>query len=487
MNQLYNYKDKTKTVVQVDGSGKILKDDKGNEVTKTEAIQLPSEIPQMIDEAIQGKSGVMSFKDENNQRVIGSYSAIELPGHSVPWSIVTIQMQKAAYADVIQLFVGAGVLILIFGSIIIVVSTLFTNRLTRPLLVVMNYLEGIREGKFEQTMPETIHKDTSEIGELARVAVAMRDSLVYLITNLRKQSQLVNGEAETINKLAKGVAGTSKNVAVAIDEVSQGVISQSTELQNMHQILIHFGKKLDQMNQVFAEVKGENGHIYGQANQTNQAVEIVHKSIDEVNHAVTQLMEEIQMSKEKIKKITEITIFINAISDQTNLLALNAAIEAARAGEAGRGFSVVADEIRALSQKTRESSDEITRLIQDVVGSIEVIGDTTKGTETKLEMQRDHMLGSIDSFREIIHSIEGVNPLIDEVADKTTELQQSKDEIIIRLQALADISLELSAASEEILSSTEHVAESTNKLFDSSAQLNKNAGNLEELMKKLAQ
>lgn len=247
-------------------------------------------------------------------------------------------MQKAAYADVIQLFVGAGVLILIFGSIIIVVSTLFTNRLTRPLLVVMNYLEGIREGKFEQTMPETIHKDTSEIGELARVAVAMRDSLVYLITNLRKQSQLVNGEAETINKLAKGVAGTSKNVAVAIDEVSQGVISQSTELQNMHQILIHFGKKLDQMNQVFAEVKGENGHIYGQANQTNQAVEIVHKSIDEVNHAVTQLMEEIQMSKEKIKKITEITIFINAISDQTNLLALNAAIEAARAGEAGRGF-----------------------------------------------------------------------------------------------------------------------------------------------------
>lgn len=81
VNQLYNYKDKTKTVVQVDGSGKILKDDKGNEVTKTEAIQLPSEIPQMIDEAIQGKSGVMSFKDENNQRVIGSYSAIELPGY----------------------------------------------------------------------------------------------------------------------------------------------------------------------------------------------------------------------------------------------------------------------------------------------------------------------------------------------------------------------------------------------------------------------
>ncbi|OAV41022.1 methyl-accepting chemotaxis protein [Clostridium saccharobutylicum] len=198
-------------------------------------------------------------------------------------------------------------------------------------------------------------------------------------------------------------------------------------------------------------------------NELNISVTNIGKSFKEFYNKIITLGKD-------INEINEITNLINSISEQTNLLALNAAIEAARAGESGKGFSVVAEEIRNLAEQSKDSSESISKLISEISGNADEIVQESVMMDDEMRNQAKIIENSILSFKKIIGAVDEVIPKIETVKTSAENIENHKNTILNRIDGLSSVSAEVSASSEEISASSEEVNASTEEVA-SSAQV----------------
>src|SRR5471030_3172187 len=188
--------------------------------------------------------------------------------------------------------------------------------------------------------------------------------------------------------------------------------------------------------------------------------------------------------KTETGKISVITDTINQISEQTNLLALNAAIEAARAGDAGKGFSVVAEEIRKLADQSASATKEIQELISRIKNKTESVVQSMEVSNVIVVEQSQAVNETREIFDKIHSSIDGLTQEIKLVQTASSETNKSKTEIVNRMQNISAVSEESSASAEEVSATTEEVTAAMNEFTNSAMQLKELSEELENQINK---
>ncbi|MNJ56966.1 Methyl-accepting chemotaxis protein McpA [compost metagenome] len=206
--------------------------------------------------------------------------------------------------------------------------------------------------------------------------------------------------------------------------------------------------------------------------------------MNSVQESITSLSELMAGLGERSAQIGTITEVINGIAGQTNLLALNAAIEAARAGEHGRGFAVVADEVRKLAEESSASAQQITGLVQliqqDTRHAVEAV--KANGVETQSGMEIVTNAGYV--FKEILNAVNKVAGEIQEVSAGAEQIAASSDEVVKFMEQISTISEAASGGTHNVSAATEEQLASMEEIASSAASLSKMAEQLQEQVNK---
>lgn len=470
IEELYNYKQLTKTVSKKDAKGQPLVDEDGGIITQEESITISEDYQQIISDVMAGNSGSHKIKNEGESYFV-SYDSIPLKGKSDSWSIITLHKESFAMAAVYRMLVIAAVVaILVIGFAVFVVA-LLARRLTKPIISITELVKNASDGDFTIQAAED---SKNEIGTLSKSFNKMTQKISSILTNITT----ITGEVVQSSGYLKQIEEDTGTISREVREISVGTDEQNVKV---NQVVMRAGN----LEENFGQLQEKSSLLLANAQDTILSGEEGMLSVEKLKIQNEDAAERMASSFEKIlsleeqsKKISGILNTINEISSQTELLALNASIEAARAGEHGKGFAIVAESIGNLAaDSTVATSDiekiiiELCRDISDTVENIEAVRtDVQSQTQTVEKVQETfsnfRMLAEKtkesvsnmeklveemhESNRLVVHAVERIRDISTNTAELTDKSADSLEEQLQVIQNVADRIDNLSLVSAEM-------------------------------------
>lgn len=357
------------------------------------------------------------------------------------------------------------ILILLFG---ILIAGTFSIRLSKTLKELKSKVEQMQQGDLTVKI-ESKRKD--ELGLLARSMNELGDNLNQTIKAITVTSEEVANLATNVSSISQQIAASSEETTSAIGEITQGTTTQAQEMSVILSELEHFDKMVQNIYISLEAVK-ENSELTESISSTgNDQMSTLIQSIQDSKETFDHVFHKINELNENIMQINDINNVIEAISEQTNLLSLNAAIEAAKTGESGRSFSVVADEIRKLADRSKQSTDSIKQMIDVILSGVKSVVTTSDELRNRLSTQIEITDTTNKSFHQILDSLKESTPKINQTYEATNTILQSKNDIIGRVQTISAVAVETSASAEEISASSEELNATTEETASISQDL----------------
>lgn len=405
-----------------------------------------------IKKAIEEKNGVTTYEYEGDTDYIG-YA----PVSGTDWTVVVDIGVNEILGELETLRLRTIVTSLLFILLGTAVAYYVAYRISKGIKESSKALDILAGGDLRLEVPEEYINNRDEVGDMTRAMQSMSQSLRSMIQGIKGNSLNIGAESENLSTAADEISSVSQNVAEAINDIARGTSSQSEDLMTISEILNEFGNKVIQIVNEIREVDKTSKDINEKANHSSDEMALLTESVANVGNVFNTFSEKIDLLGKNVTEINEITNVINGIAEQTNLLALNAAIEAARAGDAGKGFSVVAEEIRKLAEESQVSAEKISSLIMGISKETKTIVEESGAMDSELSKQEKVIKQSIESFNSIMQAIDDVLPKISTVEHSVENLNKEKDDILSRVESASSVSLEVSASAEEISASSEEM------------------------------
>ncbi|MEN2768978.1 methyl-accepting chemotaxis protein [Ornithinibacillus xuwenensis] len=371
-------------------------------------------------------------------------------------------------------------LVLVTTLIVLLISIRVSKAISKPIQQVSESMIELSKGRLDIEIAEVKSKD--EIGQLSNSMRLMKDNLHQIITEVYQASKQVTSSSEELLKSADEVKTGSENIAVTMQEIAQGSEKQANNTSDLASIMYQFSGKIQETSEKGDNVQASSYDVLEMATEGKELINQSTQQMVRIDQLVKDAVERVEGLDSKSQKISGLVSVIQDISEQTNLLALNAAIEAARAGEHGKGFAVVADEVRKLAEQVSASLKDISTIVTDIQNETGKVVTTLNSGYGEVQQGTVQIKSTEDRFININSSITNMVEHIKDIANNLSSVAADSSSMNDTIQEIAAFSEESSAGVEETSATIQQSASMMEEVSNNAETLAKLADDLNGLV-----
>ena len=451
-----------------------------------------------------------TLKDDSGKRIVGTQADADiakavLAGETVEKENITIDGKKYCVcysplresSDKIVGMVFAGkpvaavqalitkrtTAIVVVEVVLILIAMVIIFFLTRGIKIGLQAaekaVEGLSNGDLTVAIESKAMRRNDELGDMAKGVAVLLNQLLEVVNHIRTSSEMLLKSGTDLSNMASQTNSTAEDISKAIEDISQGAVSQADEIERASSEVETMGQLISHIVDNVAELDKGTQEIKNSSDRSIDIIEDLTASNDKSMEAVKHIARQVNATNESAMKIRAAVDLITSIAEETNLLSLNASIEAARAGEQGRGFAVVAGQIQKLAEQSNESAGSIADIIGELLKDSENSVHIMEEVQEIMNEQQEKLQATRRQFMEVGDGIGGAAQAAGMIRQQTEHCNTARANV-------ADVISNLSAISEENAASTEETTASMqmnatiNILAESAQQLQDMAKSLEE-------